>query len=128
MLRKVFIKAIGLLIFFFLISVILQDNGIFWGIVSGMLLGLVNFLLLCYLVRFILNREHKILRILCTVALTCKLLIIGVLMALFLIYTPAHWLGMVVSINFILLLIIMEGIRDSKYIWNKEANCFGTRT
>jgi len=128
LLRKVFIKAIGLLIIFFLISLVLQDNGIFWGIVTGMLLGLINFSLLCYLVRSVLNTERKILRILCTVALTFKLLIIGLLMALFLMYTPAHWLGMVVSINFILLLIIMEGIRDSKYIWNKEANCFGTRT
>ena len=128
MIKKIFIKSFFFIIIFSVISLLLQDNRVLWGIVTGMLIGLVNFSLMCSLLICILNTKRRMLRILCLVILPFKLLLMAVLIGVFLVFTSVHWAGMLLSINFILLLIIWEFVFGKEKICSEEAVNFARST
>jgi len=95
----------------------LQDNFILWGISAGAFLGLLNFYLLSLFIKKVLSEKKQIWQILFVVIFIFKILFIGLLMAVLLVFTRIHWVGLVISINFILILIIFEC-----FIYNRNIN------
>jgi len=120
LIKRIFVKAIVFLIFFLVISVILQDNRLLWGITAGIFLSVVNFYLIYILSFSILENKWKKWRLIYIFIYPFKLIFIGASMAVFLLFVKVQWIGLLLSINFILLLIIWEVLWDKKTFFGRQ--------
>ena len=69
---------------------------------------MLNFYLLYLFIQKVLSEKKQIWQILFIIIFISKFLLIGLLMAILLVFTKIHWLGLIISINFVLILIIFE--------------------
>lgn len=108
LLRKVFLKAIIAAIFFLLLSVILKDNFILWGISAGIFMSILNFSFLYIFSKNILEHKRKIWRIFYIGLIPAKLILLGGFMWMIVKFTELNAISFLVSINFVLFLFLWE--------------------
>ncbi|MEQ8170656.1 MAG: hypothetical protein ABRQ38_17350, partial [Candidatus Eremiobacterota bacterium] len=77
LLRKIFFKAIIAALFFLLLSLMLKDNFILWGISAGIFMSILNFSFLYIFSRNILEHKKKIWRVFYIGLVPAKLILLG---------------------------------------------------
>ena len=108
LLRKIFLKAIIAAVFFLLLSVILKDNFILWGISAGIFMSILNFSFLYIFSKNILEHKRKIWRLFYIGIIPAKLILLGGFMWMIVNFTKLNAISFLVSINFILFLFLWE--------------------
>jgi len=108
LLRKIFLKAIIAALFFLLLSLMLKDNFILWGISAGIFMSILNFSFLYIFSRNILEHKKKIWRVFYIGLVPAKLILLGGFMWMIVKFTELNAISFLVSINFMLVLFLWE--------------------
>ncbi len=116
LLRKIFLKAIVAALFFSLLSLMLKDNFILWGISAGIFMSILNFSFLYMFSRNIFEHKNKIWRIFYIGLLPAKLILLGGFMWAIVKFTELNAISFLVSINFVLFLFLWESFIVNKNI------------
>jgi hypothetical protein len=107
-LKRIFLKAITGAVFFLLLSVILRDNFILWGISAGIFMSILNFSFLYIFSRNILEHKRKLWRLFYIGLIPAKLILLGGFMWMIVNFTELNAISFLVSINFIIFLFLWE--------------------
>ncbi len=108
LLRKIFFKAIIAALFFLLLSLMLKDNFILWGISAGIFMSILNFYFLYIFSKNILEHKSKIWRGFYIGLIPAKLILLGGFMWMIVKFTELNAISFLVSINFIVFLFLWE--------------------